>query len=251
MKKILLAAVISFGLFSVLAADSTASEKEKLPTINAEVEVSKYVSATECYVLFLLESTGDNLQDAKAKFDLKLNNFTESIRNDFPDLKMDVISVNVGTRDFSSFRAEENSFSPDIAKVLLFTLPPDENMALKLVDLGVKSGLVPFCGTSRDGTFGALFYGLKKADAEINDLYPQAVQKLHEQANRLSHELGREIVRMDDISRFYPREEDYELRFKNIKVILPSGFCASDRNKIKVPLILRANFIVKEKKSEK
>ena len=251
MKKILFVAMISLGLFSVLAAGSTASEKEKLPTISAEVEVSNYVSATECYVLFLLESTGENLQDAKAKFDLKLNNFMELVHKDFPDLKFDVISVNVGTRDFSSFRAEENPFSPDIAKVLLFTLPPDENMALQLLDLGVKSDLMPFCGTSRDGTFGAVFYGLRNANAEIDRLYPQAVQKLQAQANRLSHELGREIVRMDDISRFFPREEPYELRFKNIKVILPSEFCASDKNKIKVPLILRANFIVKEKKSEK
>lgn len=247
MKKIFLLAVISFAMLSLLAADSTASGKEKLPTINAEVEVSKYVSATECYVLFLAESSGDSLLDAKTKLDLKLNNFMELVHKDFPDSKLDVISVNIGTRDFGSYRAEENPFSPDIAKVLLCTLPPDENMAIKLLDAGVKSGLTPFCGTSRDNTFGAVFYGLKNADAEIDNLYPQTVQKLKAQANRLSHELGREIVGMDDISRYCPSEELYELRFKGIRATLPSAFCASDKDKIRVPLILRANFIVKEK----
>lgn len=251
MRRFLSVVVISFGMLSLLAADFAASGKEKLPTISAEVEVSKYVSATECYVLFLAESSGENLLDVKTKLDLKLNNFTELVRKDFPDSKLDVISVNIGTRDFSSYSAEQNPFSPDIAKILLCTLPPDETMAIKLLDAGVKSGLTPFCGTSRDGTFGAVFYGLKDADAEIANLYPQTVQKLQAQANRLSRELGREIVRMDDISRFSPREEPYELRFKNIKVILPSEFCASDKNKIKVSLTLRANFIVKEKKPEK
>lgn len=190
-------------------------------------------------------------RNSQTRVRLSLQKIFAVFHKDFPDLKLDVISVNVGTRDFSSSRAERNPSSPDIAKVLLCTLPPDETMAIKLLDAGVKSGLTPFCGTSRDGTFGAVFYGLKNADAEIDDLYPQTVQKLQAQANRLSHELGRELVRMDDISRFSPWEDPYELRFKNIKVILPSVFCASDKNKIKVRLILRANFIVKEKKSEK
>ncbi len=243
MKKFLLTLMVLSGLFSASALFGT----ERLPTIGAEVEVSQYADATECYVLFLLESTGGSLQDAKAKFDLKRNHFMKLVHKDFPGLKSDVISVNVGSRDFSSYRAEERSFCPNIAKVLLFTLPPDENMALKLLDAGVKSGLTPFCGTSRDDTFGAVFYGLKNADAEIDKLYPRAVPKLRTQADRLARELGREVVRMVDISRFFPREEPYELRFKNIKVPLPGGFCASDKNKIKVSLILRANFAVKKK----
>jgi hypothetical protein len=67
----------------------------------------------------------------------------------------------------------------------------------------------------------------------------------------LATHLQREVVKMDDIMRFSPRENPYELRFKDIKAFLPSVFCASDKDKIKISLILRANFIVREKKSEK
>ena len=35
------------------------SSKENFPTISAEAEVSKFVHADECYVLFLLSSTGE------------------------------------------------------------------------------------------------------------------------------------------------------------------------------------------------
>lgn len=248
MKKISIFLFCVFFLFCGIAGELKA---EKLPTISSEVEVSKYVSATECYVLFLVEVTGENMQDAKAKIDLKLNNFTQMTQKDFPDVKSDVISVNIGTKDFSSFRSAENPFTPNIAKVLIFELPPDEDMAIKLLDSGIKSGLVPFCGISRDGTFGAVFYGLKNVDAEIDKLYPEAVQKLQRQAKKLANELGREIVKMDDISRFTPRENPYEIRFKDMKVILPSEFCASDKSKIKVSLSLRSNFIVTEEESAK
>ena len=52
MKKYFTLTVCMLFLSSVFAAES---KMEKLPTISAEVEVSKFVGATECYVLFLLE----------------------------------------------------------------------------------------------------------------------------------------------------------------------------------------------------
>lgn len=248
MKKYFTLTVCMLFLSSVFAAES---KMEKLPTISAEVEVSKFVGATECYVLFLLEGTGGSMQSAKENFDRNQKEFSDKVKSGFPEAKMDMISINLGTRDFSNYRAAENPFTPNVAKILLFVLPPDEDMALKLLDCGVKSGIIPFCGISRDGTYGAVFFGLKNPESEIDRLYPLATQKLSIQAKKLANEVGREIVGMEDISRFFPREYAYELRFKDIKVILPSEFCAADKNKIKVSLILRANFIVREKKSDK
>lgn len=248
MKKAFTFVMIAFLLSSAFAAEQT---PEKLPVISAEVEVSKYVGASECYVLFLLEGTGETMTDAKMNFDRKLIDITQKIKKDFPQSKLDVMSVNIGTRDFSTYRAVENPFAPNIAKLLIFVLPPDENMAVKLLDFGIKSGLTPFCGESRDGTFGAVFYGLKNPESEIDQLYPTATQQLISQGKKLAVQLQREVVKMDDITRFSPRENPYELRMKNIKIVLPAEFCAADKNKIKVSLILRANFIIRKKGSEK
>ena len=136
-----------------------------------------------------------------------------------------------------------------MAKVLICTLPPDELMAVRFLDFGMKSGLTPFCGASRDGSFGAVFYGLKDSEKELDGLYPAAAQKLQDEARKLAEILGRSVTKMEDVSRFEPRREGYELQFKDMKVILPSEFCNSDRNKIKVTLILHADFVTEGEKS--
>lgn len=223
------------------------SSKENFPTISAEAEVSKFVHADECYVLFLLSSTGDSMSAAKVNFEKKEKEFSETVKRDFPEAKFDTIPVNFGTRDFSSYRAAESPFIPDMTKILLFTLPPKEDMAIRLLDCGLKSGLMPFCATSRDGTYGAIFFGLKNSQTELDSLYPLGKRKLFAQAEKLAEELGREIVKMDDISRIIPRDNSYELRFREIKVALPSEFCSIDRNRIKISLTLHANFQVREK----
>jgi hypothetical protein len=165
-----------FIFVAVLCSSVFATEQkiERPPSISAEVEVSKYVSGTECYVLFLLEGTGETMQDAQVNFEHKLTEFIQKSKKDFPQSKLDVVSVNVGTRDFSTYRAAENPFAPNITKLLIFVLPPDENMVVKLLDSGIKAGLIPFCGVSQDGSYGAVFYGLKNPAIEIDKLYPQA-----------------------------------------------------------------------------
>ena len=238
-------------IFTVVLSSSVLATEQKIespPTISAETEVSKYVSATECYVLFLLEGTGETMQEAQKNFERKLTEFTQKTQKDFPQANRDVVSVNIGTRDFNNFRAAENPFAPNITKLLIFILPPDENMAITLLDSGLKAGLMPFCGEARDGTFGAVFYGLKNPEIEIDKLYPQTTKILISQGEKLAAQLQCEIVKMDDLTRFSPRESPYELRFKDIKASLPSEFCSSDKDKIKISLILRADFIVRKKK---
>ena len=93
--------------------------------------------------------------------------------------------------------------------------------------------------------------GLKNPEIEIDKLYPQTTKILISQGEKLAAQLQCEIVKMDDLTRFSPRESPYELRFKDIKASLPSEFCSSDKDKIKISLILRADFIVRKKKSEK
>lgn len=248
MKKLIGFVVCCCLLFSIFSAEQ---KNERLPTISAEAEVSKYVTATECYVLFLLEASGENMLAAKVMFDRKLNDFSEKMKKEFPQGKLEVTSINIGTKDFSLYRSTEAPFFPTIAKILICILPADELMAIKLLDFGIKSGLTPFCGGSRDSSFGAVFYGLSAPEKEIGSLYAPVAQKLQDEALKLAGMLGCSVAKMDDVSRFVPRQEGYEVRFKDIKIILPSEFCSSDKNKIKVSLILRANFEITKKESGK
>lgn len=170
--------VLIGAIFLLHSASGAELKTEKPPMLSAEVEVTKYVRATECYVLFLLAGSGDTMQEAKGNFERKLADFSRTAKKDFPEAKLEVIAVNIGNRVFNSYRASESAFAPNITKILLFTLPPDEDMAVKLLDSGIKSGLVPFCGESAKGTFGAVFYGLKAPEPEIEKLYSTALQAL-------------------------------------------------------------------------
>jgi hypothetical protein len=71
------------------------------------------------------------------------------------------------------------------------------------------------------------FFGLKDSEKEINDLYPQGIRNLYVQAEKLASQLDRKIARMDDLSRFYMRKNPYELRFRDIRITLPSEFCST------------------------
>ena len=239
------------GCFLLFAAFAAEPKAVPTPTLSVSAEVSKYVPATECYVVFLLETSGENMLAAKTRMDEKLKDFSEKARKEFSPVNVEAISINIGTRDFSSFRVAENPFSPTLAKVLICTLPPEELTAVKFLDFGVKSGLTPFCGTSGDGSFGAVFYSLndKNLGKEFDGLYALAAQKLQTEVQRLADMLGRKVIKMEAVTRFVHRPEEYELRFKDMKVILPSEFCSSDRNKIKVSLVLHANFVTESKKS--
>lgn len=246
MKKMLGFTLCFCFLFSSYAAEQ---KNEKPPTLSAEVEMSKYVPANECYVLFLLEASGENMLAAKTLFDRKLNEFSDKLKKDFPQVKLEVTPINIGTKNFMFWRPTENPFSPDIAKILICVLPADESMAVKLMDFGIQLGLLPFCGTSREGSFGAVFYGLKDPEKEIDSLYAPASQKLQKEASKLAGMLHRSVVKMEDVSRFVSHQEGYELRSGEMKINLPSDFCSSDMNRIKVSLVLRANFEVAEKSS--
>lgn len=231
-------------LFSLSAAENS---EEKFPTISAEAEVETFVRADTCHVLFLLKGTGRDMQSARSDFETRKKAFTENISRDFPGVSCDVISVNYGTDNFSDYRAAETPFEPNVTKLLLLTLPPDEELAVRLLDCGREAGLTPFCGASRDGRFGALYFGLKNPQPELDRLYPRAARKLFSEAERLANVLGRKVVRMEDLSRFVPRDAAYEVQFKAIKVILPGEFYSVDRERIRIALHLHANFAVREK----
>ena len=175
---------------------------------------------------------------AKAAADKKYKAFSEIVKKQFPQAKETIIAVNFGTRDFCSFQLTENPFTPNVTKVLLYTLPPDEDKALELLDCGIQAGLTPFCGASRDGEFGAVFFGLKDPESVIDGLYPACNQKLIQEVQKLSR--GQELFQIKSATRDFPLERFHEIYYKDIKIILPSEFCSTEKSRIKVTLILRA-----------
>ncbi|WP_294433848.1 hypothetical protein [uncultured Victivallis sp.] len=232
------------GLLLLFSLSAEENGEEKFPTISAEAEVETFVRADTCHVLFLLKGTGRDMQSARSDFETRKKAFTEKISRGFPGVSCDVLSVNYGTSNFSDYRATENPFVPNVTKLLLLTLPPDEELAVRLLDCGREAGLTPFCGSSRDGSFGAIYFGLKNPQPELDRLYPRATRKLFTEAERLAGELGRKVVRMEDLSRFVPRDAAYEVQFKAIKVVLPGKFCSVDKARIRIALHLHANFAV-------
>ena len=233
----------------VTFAEEKASKK--LPMIYVEAKASRYVSGTESYVLFLLEGTGTTMTEAKKNFDQRLKNFSKKAQKEFSKIKLEVISVNIGTRDFSSYRAAENPVAPTCSKVLIYTIPPDETQAVKLLDAGIKSGLSPFCAATRNGKFGAVFYGIKDSEKKLVPLYPVVTKKLQNEAQKIANILNRKIIRMNDLSDYSSRKDPFTVRFKDIEINLPTKFCSSDKDKIKISLHLRASFEVEDKKLKK
>ncbi len=232
-------------LFCLAAGFAVLADDGGKPGFSAEATVSRFVEANECYVLLLLEGTGENMMAAKADFDKKYNAFAEAVKTKFPQAVGTVIAVNYGTRDFGTFRLSESPFAPSVLKVLLFTIPADEKMALELLDCGMEHGLAPFCGASPDGRFGAVFFGLKDPAPVLDSLYPQCFAELSREVENLA--------KMQNISAEtkaeyaarslpLPQEAFYEVQYKEIKVTLPSEFCSTEKDQVKVTLQLSATF---------
>ncbi len=235
MKKIVVCLTALLLCFAVFAAE------ERMPNLVAETEVFEYVPATECYVLFLLEGCEGSMTEALAAFNRKWKAFTETAVKEFPAAKLEAFSVNIGTREFHSYRATENPVIPTVTKIIFCTLPPDEEMAVKLLDAGVKAGLLPFCAASRDGSFGAVYYGVKDAGETLKRFYPIAADKLWREAAKLGNISEREILRSVEFRRYVPNDGSGELRFKEIRFRLPGEFTGSDP-KVRVSLFLRGEF---------
>ena len=66
----------------------------------------------------------------------------------YQNMNCDVISVNYGTDNFSDYRAAETPFEPNVTKLLLLTLPPDEELAVRLLDCG-REAVFRFSRTCR------------------------------------------------------------------------------------------------------
>lgn len=225
---------------------------DRPPAIAVEVEQVRNVKATECYVLFLLTASGDDLQTAKQKLDASLAPFLAQGRKDFPAAQWDILTVNAGTRDYESFRPAYTQYVPAIGRVLLVTLPPDEDMALRLADAGVKAGLTLFCGSnSREGSFGAIYYGLKDPEAAIAGLFPEAVRLLRARGEQLARAQGRKIADMNTTARPVPFRPGYEVFFRGFRVVLPSLYCSTDPNRVRISLTVQASFALRDAAEKK
>ena len=239
MKKITIAAVLLLLAAGVFGGED---KNERKPSLGVDAEVSQTVPATACYVLFLSEVSATGVVEAKEKIDQKLKSFAADAQKEFPGLETETRTVNVGTRDFSSYRATENPFMPTVARVLICTLPPDELQAAKLLDFGVKAGLAPFCAAARDGAFGAVYYGVNAPEKTLDALYAKGSRELRAKADKLAAMRNGKAGLMHYISCGTPRDNNWELRFKDIKVTLPAEFCGTDKDRIKVTLQLRGDF---------
>ncbi len=239
MKKTVIFALLLLSAFGMIYAEE---KKDDKPQLGVSVEVSRTVAATECYVLFLAEASDATVAEAKTAVDNQLQSFCDEARKSFPGISFSIVTSNIGMRDVGSYRAKEKPVIPAVSKVLICTIPPDELQAAQLLDDGVKAGLLPACGSSYDGIYGAIFYGVKEPEKAIADTLPIATRKLWAEAEKLAALQNGKVGPMLYIYQKTLSEKTWPVSCRDAKISLPSKFNSADKDSICVSLAFSAGF---------
>lgn len=217
-------------VFSMMILPVAAREKESALLVSCDV--ADVIAAKEAYLLFLLDGKGMTVSQALQDYTLKEKKFSTLLKKSFPKAEIKSISVNMGGNLVSAYRAADTPFTPQVTKVLLLTIPPDEKMAAGILDLGVKNSLQPFFGiTSYDGRAGALYYGIKEKDLDLKPYLKKAAGTLAKKAQEMAKIVGvkkGKLVYMGEPGWYNDRK--YIVYYRDIKVTLPGKFCSSDKN---------------------
>jgi hypothetical protein len=239
--------VLKKCIFLCFAAGTTFLSAFEIPETTLFSRVHTFVPATECYVLFLLESRGDSLTDALSRSEKKLASFLKLVQKKFPEARCNVTTVSTGIPLYGTFYTGEKSAAPTISKVLVFTLPPDENMAIQLADSGTKANLELFSGKSNNDSSGAIYYGICDADRELDKLFPTALKRLLKEAENNSRYFRNKKLRLYDLEKFSDKN-NFVVEYKSIKIRLPGTFVSADKKQIPIVLVLKGKFRPGEEK---
>lgn len=211
----------------------------RTPFLGLDVEVSQTVPATECYVLFLLEQSGASVFEAQKALDEKYRNFTAEVGKAFPGIAV--------TRERADSEPPPGAMLPKLRQLVLCTIDPDESKAARLLDFGINKGLTPFCAAADNGTFGAVYYGVRDPEKTLAELLQTGARKLLDKAGQYAAMQNCVLDRQSYIAYRISPEEKLRLSCNRVFITLPADFHGSDRNRIPISLTVHGNFELKQK----
>ena len=237
MQKLL--ALFCASLLSLTAAVAAEGSGSKFSLSATE---TKCVAPDSCYVLFLLEVSAQNLQAAQQEAQQILTEFQGKLKKDFPQAKSETVDLNFGTNNNTRFRANDAPIVPTVTKAVLCTLPPDEESALKVFDLGLTSRLTPFCGQTDAGMYGAVYFAVRDFKAANDALLAEAWSKMLPDAQKRAEMFGMKLGRMLTSNAFTDSPSDGIIQFRDLGVRLPTPYFSPERNGIFFLVTLNADF---------
>lgn len=215
------------------------------PVLEVKTTVTTTVKATNAYVAFLVRGQGLLISDAQKACDANITVVSEEIKKRFKAAQIDTTTINTGTKDFQGWRAAGAKIEPDVTQLVVVTLPPDETLAVEILDIAVGKGAILFC-SDRAELLGAVYYGIDNTEATEEQLYQEAAAKLRKEAERLANLMKRKVILLKNIRRFPERNNSSTAEFQEIRCFLPTAFCSSDPNKVRISLDFAAIFEISE-----
>ena len=150
--------------------------------------------------------------------------------------------MNFGNRS-SGYGSERNQNLPKMSKSVVVTIPPDEELAMKLLDLGTRFGVPPlYTEPAYDGfSAGAVFFGLRPDDEAITGLYADLLAKLRKRAADMAKLLSLRVVGESRIT-IQELHKDGKLRSGGINIPFPTVFYGNDKDRVFVVLVADGQF---------
>ena len=227
---------------------SAEAEEKRLPPLSVETEIAATVRPTHAYILFLADGRGLTVSDALRDCNQKTAAVSEAIRRQFPDAAIETEIVNTGNRD--SENSDRDSFAPDVTRLIQVTIPADARRAAQILDIALRMGLTPFLASLNSfasdqlSCSGAIFYGIRNLDADVDRLCETAYPKLWKRAEKLAKLQSCKVVKLQELDRYFIHRSRNPIKFQSIAHTLPVDFYSGDPEKIRISLSLDAKFEV-------
>ena len=229
---------------------SVGAEEKRLPPLSVETEIAATVRPTHAYILFLAGGQGLTVSDALRDCNQKTAAVSEAIRRQFPDAAIETEIVNTGNRDFGN--SDRDSFAPDVTRLIQVTIPADARRAAQILDIALRMGLTPFLASLNSfapdqlSCSGAILYGSREPEAELDRLCRTACRKLWKQAERLARMRNCKVTGLQELNHFRVHRFQNAVTFRSFLHTLPVDFYSSDPEKVRIPLLLVGKFEVME-----
>lgn len=231
-------------LLAVCCVLGVMAEEVKTEPVLLEVAAAMPMTlrANEGYVLLWAEAKDVSLTGARDKVQQKIDAFSAMVQNDFPEARIEVISKNVGLAEKNHYSQLENDVAMAVQRVLIVTIPPDEAMAVKLLDAGTVAGLTPFCADFPFGMSGAVFYGVRDEQKQMAPLYDELLRKLWREAELVAGVMKKRPGQLQKVTRYWRHMSRSEVRRGDFQVMLPVQYVGTDPEYIAVTVDLKGDF---------
>ena len=230
------------GLFS---ACSILTAADKPPELTVTTEITRYFPATKCYAGLVLTESGETWQRTRTQAAAKVKALSETVKKQFPQAEMRVITVNVGRRD------QQPDGMPTVEQILLFTLPPDEDTAVRLLDAGRQAGMRPLDSDGFLAVRGAVGCGIGDPELEAirAKMLPDILRQAEKEAGKLAAFQGKEVVRLKSFRIGPMKKADLQIRYRNLQIDLPCRVWSQSPDRVPVTLAILADFQLRDRRT--